>query len=100
MTVIGKEMPMEIEIGKVTHYYNHIGVAVLKLDEQVKLGDMIHFFGHTTDFEQRVSSLEVEHHPVVWVKPGDDVAIRVREPVREHDIVFRVVEEAPEVHPV
>ncbi|MDD1696595.1 MAG: hypothetical protein LUQ54_06830 [Methanoregula sp.] len=90
---------MEVEIGRVTHYYNHLNVAVLKLDEQLKLGDLIHFLGHTTDFEERVSSLEIEHHPVVWVKPGDDVAIRVAEPVREHDIVYRVVEGAFEPHP-
>ena len=87
---------MEVAIGKITHYYNHINVAVLKLDEQLKLGDMIHILGHTTDFEQRVNSIEVEHHPVVWVKPGDDVAIRVNEPVREHDTVYRIVEESPE----
>ena len=89
---------MEVAIGKVTHYYNHINVAVLKLDEQLKLGDMIHILGHTTDFEQRINSMEVEHHPVVWVKPGDDVAIKVNEAVREHDTVYRVVEESPEPH--
>ena len=90
---------MEVAIGKVTHYYNHINVAVLKLDEQLKLGDLIHILGHTTDFEQRINSMEVEHHPVVWVKPGDDVAIRVNEPVREHDTVYRVVEGSLEPHP-
>ncbi|NJC95718.1 MAG: hypothetical protein C3F07_03400 [Anaerolineales bacterium] len=89
---------MEVEIGKVTHYYNHINVAVLKLNENLKLGDRIHILGHTTDFTQRVASLEVEHHTVVWVKPGDDVALKVIEPVREHDIVYRVVEETPEPH--
>jgi translation elongation factor EF-1alpha len=90
---------MEKQIGRVTHYYNHINVAVLKLDEQLKLGDKIHIIGHTTDFEQRVASIELEHHPVEWVKPGDDVAIRVNEPVREHDVVYRVMEETLERHP-
>jgi putative protease len=74
-------------------------VAVLKLNEQIKLGDRVHFLGHTTDFEQRVGSIEMDHHPVVWVQPGDDVAIRVNEPVREHDIVYRVTEESLEPHP-
>jgi len=87
---------MEVEIGKVTHYYNHINVAVLKLDDELKLGDMIHIFGHTTDFTQRIGSMEVEHHMVEWVKPGDDVAVKVIEPVREHDIVYRVVQKEPE----
>jgi putative protease len=89
---------MELEIGRVTHYYNHINVAVLKLDENLKLGDLIHILGHSTDFIQRVTSMEVEHHTTLWVKPGDDVAVKVVEPVREHDIVYRVVEESLEPH--
>ena len=87
---------MEVEIGRVTHFYGHICVAVLHLNESLKLGDKIHILGHTTDFEQRVNSIEVEHLPVVWVKPGDQVAIKVTGPVREHDIVYRVVEEESE----
>jgi hypothetical protein len=90
---------MELEIGKVTHFYNHLNVAVLKLEEALKLGDKIHILGHTTDFEQRVGSMEVDHHLVVWVKPGDEVAIRVDEPVREHDVVYRVVEDVREYSP-
>ena len=89
---------MEIEIGKVTHYYNHLNVAVLRLSDGLKLGDKIHIQGHTTDFTQRVGSMEVEHHSVVWVKPGDEVAVKVIEPVHEHDVVYRVVEEEAEPH--
>ena len=89
---------MEVEIGRVTHFYGHICVAVMQLKDELKLGDKIHISGHTTDFVQRVTSIEVEHHPVVWVKPGDDVAIKVIEPVREHDIVYRIVEAALEPH--
>ena len=83
---------MEVEIGKVTHYFNHLNVAVLKLTDGLKLGDTIHILGHVTDLTEKVSSMQVNHQPVVWVKPGDDVALRVEEPVREHDIVYRVVE--------
>jgi hypothetical protein len=89
---------MEVEIGRVTHYYNHLNVAVIKLTDSLKLGDKIHILGHTADFEQRVASMEVNHHTVVWVKPGDDVAIKVIEPVHEHDAVYRIVEEALEPH--
>lgn len=89
---------MEVEIGRVIHFYSHICVAVLQLNENLKLGDKIHILGHTTDFTQRVNSIEIEHHPVVWVKPGDNVAIKVIESVREHDIVYRVVEEESEPH--
>ena len=89
---------MEVEIGRVTHYYNHLNVAVLSLADSLKLGDKIHILGHVTDLTERVASMQVNHHAVVWVKPGDDVAIAVNEPVREHDIVYRVIEEALEPH--
>lgn len=87
---------MEVEIGKVVHYYNHINVAVLSLTDSLKIGDKIHIVGHATDFTERVSSMEVEHHSIVWVKPGDNVAVKVNQPVHEHDIVFRVTEETLE----
>ena len=89
---------MEVEIGRITHYYNHINVAVLSLSGSLKLGDKIHIYGHMTDFEQKVASMEVEHHAVVWVRPGDEVAIKVVGPVREHDIVYRIIEEELEPH--
>jgi putative protease len=87
---------MEVEIGKITHYYNHLQVAVLKLNDSLKLGDRIHVLGHSTDLVERVTSMEVNHHVVVWVKPGEDVAIKVNEPVREHDVVFRVTSDTQE----
>jgi len=89
---------MEVEIGRVTHYYNHLNVAVLKITDSLKLGDKIHILGHSTDLIERVASMEVNHHSVVWVKPGEDVAIKVIEPVHEHDIVYRIIEESLEPH--
>ncbi len=85
---------MEVEIGRVTHYYDHLSVAVLSLKDSLKLGDRIHFYGHSTDFTQRIGSMEVNHHSVVWVKPGEDVAVKVIGPVHEHDKVYRIIEEA------
>jgi hypothetical protein len=85
---------MEIEVGRVTHYFNHLNVAVLRLTGELKIGDQIHMIGHSTDFMQRVASLQVEHHVVERVKPGDDVALKVIEPVHEHDVVYRITEEA------
>jgi len=81
---------MEVEIGRVTHYYNHLHVAVLKLSADLKEGDLIHILGHSTDFMQKVTSLEINHHHVPGVKPGDDVALKVIGPVREHDVIYRV----------
>lgn len=80
-------------IGVVTHYFSHLTVAVLKLDPGVTLrvGDRIHIKGHTTDFGQRVDSLQVEHQPVMEVGPADDFGLKVIDHAREHDTVYRVL---------
>jgi putative protease len=79
-------------IGVVTHYFSHLSVAVLRLESgtRLRVGDAIHFKGHTTDFGQRVESLEVNHQPVQEVGPGDDFGLKVAAHVREHDVVYRV----------
>ncbi len=91
---------MEIEIGKVTHYYNHLNVAVISLTDNLKLGDRVHIVGHHTNITERVASMEVDHQPVVWVKTGDSVAIKVLDRVHEHDKVYRIVEDITEHVPV
>lgn len=90
---------MEIEIGKVAHYYNHLNVAVISLTDNLKLGDKIHIVGHHTNLTERVASMEVDHHSVVWVKPGDSAAIKVLDRVHEHDKVYRIVEDVTEQVP-
>jgi hypothetical protein len=84
---------MEAQIGTVTHYYSHLNVAVLQLTDRLKLGGTIHVFGHITDFTQKVTSMEVDHHRVVVVEPGDNVALKVNEPVRVHDTIYRVTKD-------
>ena len=82
---------MEMEIGKVTHYFGHLDVAVLSLVGELKVGDTIHILGHSTDFTQIVGSMEIEHKKVQSVKSGDDVALKIAEPVRVHDTVYIVI---------
>lgn len=84
---------MEAQIGKVTHYYSHLNVAVLQLSDRLKVGETIHVYGHTTDFLQKVTSMEVDHQRVVVVEPGENVALKVVEPVREHDAIYRVTKD-------
>ena len=84
---------MESAIGTVLHYYSHLNVAVLQLTERMKVGETIHISGHTTDFTQVVASMEVDHHRVVVVEPGENVALKVVEPVREHDTIYRVTKD-------
>jgi putative protease len=81
---------MERRIGWVTHYYNNIGVAVLDLQDALEVGEQIHITGHTTDFIQTVSSMEVDHEKVQAVAAGADVALKVDERVREGDAVYKV----------
>ena len=83
---------MEAEIGQVTHYFNKINVAVISLTDELNIGDTIHILGYTTDFTQKVTSMQIEHKNVDRVKPGDDFAMKVIEPVREHDVVYKVVD--------
>jgi hypothetical protein len=80
----------EKEVARVTHYFTRLGVAVLKLTDTLSVGDRIHIYGHSTDIEQTVDSMQIEHRPVLKVGPGDDVALKVVEHVRAGDSVYRV----------
>ena len=84
---------MEIRIGHVTHYYNRLGVAVLELSDALEVGDVVHIIGHTTNFSQRVESMEIEHQQVQSVGPGVEAALKVVERVRQGDIIYKVTEE-------
>jgi len=85
-------MTPEKRIGIVTHYYSHLSVAILRLESgMLRIGDMIHIRGHTTDFSQRVDSLEIDHAPATEVGPNDDFGLKVIGHVREHDVVYKVL---------
>jgi hypothetical protein len=82
----------EQRIGVVTHYYGHLSVMAMQLEPgtTLRVGDVIHIRGHTTDFIQKVESLEVDHAPVTEVRSNDDFGLKVVEHAREHDIVYKV----------
>jgi len=85
---------MEEEIGKITHYYSKINVGVLELSKgALQIGDTIHIKGHTTDFFQKIESMQAEHNSVDSAKPGEPVGLKVESPVREGDLVFKVTED-------
>jgi hypothetical protein len=79
-----------IRIGEVTHFYDRLGVAVLKLTEPIRVGDMLHLLGHHSDFQQKVESLQIEHQEVTEAGPGQDVAVKVAQKVHAGDTVFKV----------
>jgi translation elongation factor EF-1alpha len=76
-------------IGTVTHYFSHLSVAAVSLDEPLRLGERVHIRGHTTDLVQEVQSMQVDHQPVDQAAPGDDVALKVDDHVRDHDRIYR-----------
>lgn len=85
---------MEVEIGKITHYFSKLNVGIILVTYgELKVGDKIHIKGHTTDFFQEIYSMEMEHMIMAKVKEGESVGIKVKFPAREHDLVFKVMEE-------
>ncbi len=80
----------EKEIGEISTYFTHVEVAAIKLSGKLKIGDKIHIKGHTTDFEQKVESMQIEKKKVAQAKKGDHIGIKVKEKVRPHDKIFLV----------
>ncbi len=81
----------EKKIGFVSNYFSKISVAAIEItDGTVSVGDVLHFFGHTTDFESTVHSMQIEHKSVTEAKKGDSVGVKVLEKVREGDSVHKV----------
>ena len=79
-------------VGKVSHYYTKIGVAVVELEDSLKIGDKISIEGTTTNFEQIVDSMQIEHQPVEEAKAGDSIGLKVIDRVREGDQVYKILE--------
>jgi translation elongation factor EF-1alpha len=80
------------KVGKITHFFSHISVAVVKLSGGLKKGDKILIEGSTTSFEQKADSMQVEHKPVASAKKGQSIGLKVKDRVREGDDVYLVSE--------
>jgi len=82
----------ETKIGHITHYFGHVGGGAIQLtDGGLAVGDTIHVKGHTSDFLQVVESMQIEHANVPKAACGQNVGTKLKEHVREHDTVFKVV---------
>ncbi len=79
----------EKEIGMVTHYYGHIEVGIVELNDSLKVGDTIHIKGHSDDFTQTIDSIQIEHESVEEAKAGDVVGLKVAQKVHVHDKVYK-----------
>jgi translation initiation factor IF-2 len=80
---------MDIQIGRVTHYYDKLGVAVVEVTNQpLRVGDKIKVSGHDSEFNQEVGSLQVEHKKVDAVEVGESCGMKVDKPVKEGDVLY------------
>ena len=87
--IVQKPSANEREIGIVSHYYTHIMVAVVELNAgSVKVGDTIHIKGATSDFRQKVGSMQVDRTPVNTASKGQAIGLKVDQHAREHDKVY------------
>ena len=83
-------MAEEKLIGKIAHYFGKPSVGIIKLSDGLKMGDTIHIKGHSSDFTQQISSMEIEHVVVTEGKAGDMLGTKVEQKVHEHDEVYKV----------
>ena len=83
----------EKKVGEVIKFFGKISVAAIRLSEgSLKVGDTIHIVGHTTDVTQGVDSMQIENKNVPEAGPGADIGIKIKDRVRENDVVYKVVE--------
>lgn len=78
------------KVGKIVHYYTNLKVGIIELTSTLKVGDKIKIKGATSDFEQKVDSMQIEHDKVQEAKKGKSIGLKVKKPVRQNDIVYLV----------
>lgn len=81
---------VEKEIGEVSTFFGHVGVAAIKLSGGLKVGQKVKIKGHTTDFEMKVGEIQIERKPVKEAKKGDHIGIKVPDKVRPGDKLILV----------
>jgi putative protease len=85
-------MPEE-QVAVIVKFFAKPSVAALEVTKgSIKKGDLLRYKGHTTDFTEEVTSMEIDNQPLEEAKVGDLVGIKVKERVRENDLVYKVVE--------
>lgn len=77
-------------IGQVTHFYGHLGVAIVKFSKTVEVGTEVQFKGATTDFKEKIASMQFDHKPIESAKKGQEVGIKVKGKARDGDEVYSV----------
>lgn len=78
------------EVGRVSHFFTKISVAVIELTATISVGDRILIKGPTTNLEQTVDSMEIEHEKVQKAGAGQSIGMKVKDRVRETDVVYKI----------
>lgn len=87
-----EEKPEEKKlVGKISHRFDKIGVAVVELSDEINVGDEISIEGVVTNFRQKVESMEIENEKIEKAKAGDSIGLKVADKVREGDLVYKIV---------
>jgi|GEM_PF-257878 len=84
-----KSKVKEIRIGEITHFFPHVNAAVIKLKSALTEGETVHIKGHSTDFKEQVTSMQINNKPIQEAKKGQEVGLLVKEKVRKGDMVFK-----------
>ena len=79
-------------VGTISHYFGKIRVAGILVSDELRVGDQILIIGHTTAFEQTVTSMELDHQPIEIAAAGQDVGIRVIDRARKGDEVYKLID--------
>ena len=89
-----KKKPAKIQeevMGEVSHYFSHNKACVVNVRIPLEVGDTVHIKGHTTDFKQKVDSMQIDGNPITSAKAGQEIGLRVKGRVRTTDTVYKVM---------
>ncbi|HAF62388.1 MAG TPA: hypothetical protein DCK95_08680 [Anaerolineaceae bacterium] len=80
------------KVGEVVHYYDRISVAVIDVRGALKIGDTVHFLGHGSDFQQSISSMQIENEPILQANLGDMIALKTIKPVKRGTTLYVITD--------
>lgn len=78
-----------VEIGRIIHFFSKIGVAIVELTAPLTVGDHILLKGPSTDFEQVVESMQIEHKNIQRAEAGQSIGLKTTQKVREKDMIYK-----------